>query len=191
MNVTDLFIVGIGFDVSGAVLLASGLIGSPEEIVMRSTTWWGVSASIARTIKDKVLGTLGVTYLVIGFLLQAAAYVLTVAGVGTGRSSTTREAWVVVAAGVATVAVTAGFAWFLYPGWVKEEGRRAARIVPFMVGDKKIGARMDALPYVERLELIGRFLDYPEREEDEPAQVYARRVWGVERVSRRPFLKSR
>ena len=76
VSVTDLFIVGIGFDLSGAVLLASGLIGSPEEIVLRSLTYWGTSAAIARTIKDKVLGTLGVTYLVIGFEFQAAAQTL-------------------------------------------------------------------------------------------------------------------
>ena len=76
MSVTDLFIIGIGFDLSGAVLLALGVSGSPEEIVKTSMTYWGISAAIARTIKDKVLGTLGVTYLVIGFEFQAAAQTL-------------------------------------------------------------------------------------------------------------------
>ena len=79
MHLTELFIVGLGYDLSGAVLLAWGLLASPEDMVKGDMTWWGVSGSIGRSIKDKVLGGIGVCYLVLGFLLQAVAYVLAMA----------------------------------------------------------------------------------------------------------------
>lgn len=186
MNVTDLFVVGIGFDLSGAVLLALGVIGSPEEIVKSTLTYWGISATIGRTIKDKVLGILGVTYLVMGFLLQGTAYVLTTDG---ARWGSTSRPWLLVVLGLGAVAASASIARLLYPIMVRREGVKAARIVPYKIGHKKVGARVDPSPYTERLEMIGRFLDYPEREEGESEPDYALRVWGVARVAPGPYPK--
>ena len=83
--------MGLGFDVSGAVLLALGVMGSPGELVRLDMTYWGQGGGIGRSIRDKVLGMLGLAYLVIGFLLQAVAYVLSVANVGTGHGSRVRS----------------------------------------------------------------------------------------------------
>ena len=164
-------------------------MGSPEEIVKADMSYYGVMGTIGRTIRDKVLGVIGVTYLVVGFFLQAVAYVLTVAGVSeAGRGGC--QALIVAGLGIGTIALTLGFARFLYPQLVKIEGRKAARVVLFMVGDKKVGARTDPLPYPERLEEIGRFLDYPDRAEGESGRDYALRVWGVDRLATRPYPKS-
>ena len=146
MNATDLFIVGIGFDLSGAVLLAWGLLASPEDMVRFDMTFWGMSGSIGRSIKDKVLGGIGVCYLVVGFLLQGVAYMLALADGTSVTRGSTRQAWIAAGVGVAAIAVSAGIARLAYPRLVKWQGRRAARVAVFNTGFADAGPYRAAPP---------------------------------------------
>lgn len=80
LAVTDLFVVGLGFDLVGGWLLARGLIARPGIIVHRHTSYLGTNAPSAyAAAEDRVDGQLGVASLLLGFLLQAVGYVLTLA----------------------------------------------------------------------------------------------------------------
>jgi hypothetical protein len=122
-----------------------------------------------------VLGGLGVAWLVLGFVVQGLAYVLTINRGG----RTSGSALVAAALGLGTVIISVALAYALQPPLVKWEGRRAACIALVKVTDKFFAARRDPLPYGDRLELIGRFLGYPDRHENESQEEYAKRVWGL------------
>jgi hypothetical protein len=114
--VTDLFVVGLGFDLVGAWLLARGLIAKPQIIVSRNTSYWGSNApSALAAAEDRIDGQFGVASLLLGFGCQAVGYVLDLAGVGTtpvhstGRTVTALGlllAAVVIALGVRHVSRT-------------------------------------------------------------------------------------
>ncbi len=179
IGVSDLFILGLAFDLSGAVLLARGLLASPEEMVRQNLSWGGVSSSIGRAINDKVFGMLGVGWLVVGFVVQALGYLLTIERGGRSTSSSTSLA---AGLGVASILVAFGIAWILRPRLVKWQGRRAAQVALYEITDKVIGARTDPLPYGDRLELVGRFLGYSEQSKGESQEDYALRVWGLSKI---------
>ena len=112
--VSDLFVVGLGFDLVGAWLLARGLIAKPDVIVMRITSFWGAGmdpASGFAAAEDRVDGSFGVWVLVAGFGLQALGYVLDLAG-GSSSAHSTARALTALALLVAGVVVTLG-AWRL------------------------------------------------------------------------------
>jgi hypothetical protein len=76
-NIEDLFAAGIGFDIGGASLLALGLLTSPRQIA-DFMDWHGKGNAYLglATVDDKINGESGVFFLVLGFLLQAAGYVV-------------------------------------------------------------------------------------------------------------------
>lgn len=79
-NIEDLFAAGIGFDIGGACLVALGLLTSPRQIADFMDLHRGGNAYLGlAAIDDKINGESGVFFLVFGFLLQAAGYVLTAA----------------------------------------------------------------------------------------------------------------
>ncbi len=81
LSLTDLFLVGLAFDICGAVLLAKGLFLSPR-FLSTLNTWWGVSDGQHQDrSENRVAGEFGVAYLVAGFFLQAVGYSLDIAGV--------------------------------------------------------------------------------------------------------------
>jgi hypothetical protein len=82
LSVTDLFLAGLALDISGAILLARGLLISPNMIVAVSATLWGGNPETAKDrCRNRVDGEFGVAYLGLGFLLQATGYSLEIAGV--------------------------------------------------------------------------------------------------------------
>jgi hypothetical protein len=90
LSLTDLFIVGLALDITGAVLLAKGLLISPETISSISATLWGGNPETARDrCRNRVDAEFGVAYLASGFLFQAIGYSLDIGGVpsetGAGR----------------------------------------------------------------------------------------------------------
>jgi hypothetical protein len=111
--VMDLFVVGLGFDLVGAWLLARGLIAKPEIIVMRNASYWASNApSALASAQDRIDGLFGVGSLLLGFMLQALGYVLDLAGVGTTTADS--SARTLTALGLLTVAVVLALgAWRL------------------------------------------------------------------------------
>lgn len=90
LSLTDLFIVGLALDITGAVLLAKGLLISPETISSISATLWGGNPETAQDrCRNRVDAEFGVAYLAGGFVFQAVGYSLDIAGVpsetGAGR----------------------------------------------------------------------------------------------------------
>lgn len=65
-------IVGLGFDIAGAVTLALGLLMTDAEIGARAGTYWDENPHTAKALRgDRKKGVIGVVLLVIGFLCQA------------------------------------------------------------------------------------------------------------------------
>lgn len=86
-TLADLFLVGLVLDISGAVLLAKGLLLSPRTL-SKLDTWWGVGHGQHQDrVANRVAGEFGVAYLVLGFALQFVGYSLDIAGVSTETGS--------------------------------------------------------------------------------------------------------
>jgi hypothetical protein len=102
---TDLFAAGLGFDITGACLLAQGLLTRADEFAhqftqsQNSLAWANVRAAT-----DHADGQAGVIALCVGFLLQAAGYVLAIGGVSPHTDGT----WAAVIALVSTAAAVGG-----------------------------------------------------------------------------------
>ena len=113
LSLTDLFLVGLALDISGATLLAKGLLLSPRALARLNTNWGVGYGQHEDRCRNRVLGEFGVIYLVAGFALQAVGYSLEIGGVlsktGTGR----------LVAALAMAAAGAGIAWALW-GLLKE-----------------------------------------------------------------------
>jgi hypothetical protein len=115
LSLADLFLVGLVLDISGAILLARGLLLSPREL-SRLNTFWGVGyGQHEDRIRNRVSGEFGVTYLVAGFLLQAAGYSFAISGVETKTGGDR------LLVALAMAAVVAGLAW---AGWWQFRERR-------------------------------------------------------------------
>jgi hypothetical protein len=128
LSLADLFLVGLVLDVSGALLLARGLLLSPREL-SRLNTFWGVGyGQHEDRIRNRVAGEFGVTYLVAGFLLQAAGYSFAIAGTPT-RTGGDRflYAW-----GLALL--VGGLAWAT---WVTMRGRKEASLIGAIEGQRE------------------------------------------------------
>ena len=105
LSLTDLFLVGLALDISGAVLLAKGLLLSPR-MLARLNTVWGVGEGLHEDrLRNRVDGEFGIGYLVAGFTLQAVGYSLDIGGVPseTGRCR--------LIAAMTLAALAAGAAW--------------------------------------------------------------------------------
>ena len=75
LQVTDLFAVGIGFDIAGAYLLARGLLISPHGLWVRFTIA-GADTRFVDEAKDRVMAVVGLGALASGFVIQAFGYAL-------------------------------------------------------------------------------------------------------------------
>jgi hypothetical protein len=128
LSLADLFLVGLVLDVSGAVLLARGLLLTPREL-SRLNTYWGVGhGQHEDRVRNRVSGEFGVAYLVAGFLLQAAGYSFAIAGTPT-RTGDGRLlfAW-------AMALVVGGLAW---GAWATLRGTRISRLTEAIDGERE------------------------------------------------------
>jgi hypothetical protein len=80
LSLTDLFLVGLGLDISGAILLAKGLLLSPHELAMLNTVYGSAEGVHRDRCRNRALGEFGVLYLGAGFTLQALGYALEIGG---------------------------------------------------------------------------------------------------------------
>jgi len=78
LQVTDLFAVGIGFDIAGAYLLARGLLISPHGLWVRFTIA-GAGTRFVDEAKDRVMAVVGLGTLASGFVIKAFGYALSLA----------------------------------------------------------------------------------------------------------------
>ena len=90
LSLTDLFLVGLGLDITGALLLAKGLLISPASISSIAVSRVGGNPETARDrCSSRVDAEFGVIYLAGGFALQVVGSALEIGGVetetGTGR----------------------------------------------------------------------------------------------------------
>ncbi|MBS1894852.1 MAG: hypothetical protein JST59_26430 [Actinobacteria bacterium] len=116
LSLTDLFLVGLALDISGAALLAKGLLISVPMIAEVSATKWDGNQEVsADRCRNRVDAEYGITFLLAGFVLQAFGYLLALAGVHTETGGRR-----VVVAGVLGLA-GAGVAWFAW--WRTHESR--------------------------------------------------------------------
>jgi hypothetical protein len=86
-SVTDLFVVGLGLDITGALLLLRGLVISPAAIA-RLATWGGVeTGDTLDRCENRVDAFYGGFSLLTGFSLQAIGYALELSGIQGGAES--------------------------------------------------------------------------------------------------------
>jgi hypothetical protein len=88
-SLDDLFLVGLAFDIAGAVLLAKGLLLTNRQIFWLAGTNKGLShLAVPDRCRNKALGSFGVVYLTIGFVLQGVGYALETKGdqIATGNA---------------------------------------------------------------------------------------------------------
>jgi hypothetical protein len=108
----DLFVAGAGFDVAGAVLLASGLTTSTERAAGRLIQSRNSFARFdVRTAEDYADGWLGRSSLIVGFAIQAVAYAWSAHGVPALSGSRSTYLWLAIfgAGAIALVYVVAKF----------------------------------------------------------------------------------
>jgi hypothetical protein len=167
----DLFVVGVGFDVAGAWLLARGLLAGPAEIALRTASLWGGNpATTASQLEDRLNGTLGVASLILGFSLQAVAY-----GIVVGHDDLSGGNWIGVAiSAVAPIAALLLFDRITRPRRLR---RLIVDIARYDVSERRMRDRPKAKTIVELATACG----YPEPSVGD--QEYARDHFGVERFA--------
>jgi hypothetical protein len=110
LSLTDLFLVGLGLDISGAILLAKGLLLSPRELAMLNTMYGSGEGVHRDRCRNRALGEFGVSFLTAGFSLQAVGYTLEIGG---HPSTTGTNRLLVALAMTGAVVATAWIAWAL------------------------------------------------------------------------------
>lgn len=175
-HVTDLFAVGIGFDIAGAYLLARGLLINANGLYVRFTLA-GAGTRFVDEAKDRVMAVIGLGALVFGFTIQALGYALSLAVEPPDDKSVTAA---LLAVGLATLAVLVivGVERITRHRRLRSLFMAIARADP--VGDGPAGA-----PTV-RILVTGAPGIGVERENDESDETYARRAFGVEHVRTEP-----
>jgi hypothetical protein len=137
LSLTDLFLVGLALDITGAVLLARGLLLSPANIRWVSGTVWGVSeGQLLDRCRNRVYGEFGVVYLFLGFLFQAAGYSFEVAGDNPDSGHGRLLAALALATGAAVVAT---LLYLAFHGWRERRllaAVEASQLNPQPPGDK-------------------------------------------------------
>jgi hypothetical protein len=106
-SVTDLFVVGLALDISGALLLARGLMLPPGAIARLGTFWGLHSGDVVARIEDRTDTEFGLVALITGFGLQAVGYALVLLGIeaATGSAEGVTALCLGVAAGLAVWAL--------------------------------------------------------------------------------------
>jgi hypothetical protein len=176
LHVTDLFAVGIGFDIAGAYLLARGLLLKPHGLYVRFTIA-GADTRFVDEVRDRAMAVVGLAALVFGFTIQALGYALSLAVEPPDEKSVTSALVAIALATLAVLVIVAG---------EKITRRRRLRSLFLAVaradttGDGPAGA-----PTV-RILVTGAPEIGVEREHDESDEAYARRAFDVEHVRTEP-----
>jgi hypothetical protein len=168
LSVTDLFVVGLGFDISGAIFLARGLLVSPEIIAKLSSTYLDMNSGDAvDRCRNRIDAAFGVGCLVVGFVLQASGYALVLHGssAGTGGS----RVFTALFLGVLGVGAAFG-SWAVLHKWLlKRPLVRVAKTSQEGEGEP--------INWVRRLVVLGLQAGWPRPPEESDGN-YIKRVFG-------------
>jgi hypothetical protein len=172
-SVEDLFVVGLGFDLSGAVLLAMGLFKSPSQVAEHVR--FHLNPSLVRAGTDLIDGGIGLASLLVGFLLQAIGYVLLLS-----REEPSSAGLNTAAAGVALLLVAAAIPWVV---------RRLVRRRLLLAYLRELAlydnmGRKHERPSLRDLVMFAEIMREerrPDEHDDQGAMRYAHRVFGVRR----------
>lgn len=169
-SITDLFVVGLGFDIAGAGLLARGLLISHEQI-KKFGTWAGLGhAQVVDRARNRVDAQFGISLLLAGFILQFAGYALELSG--TSPHTGTARLVTAMVLGVAAVGVSLLTWRLLREPMLRRTLVRTAR-APDPADEPKHSVARGM-----RLVEYGQAAGYPMRP-DESDEHYAERVFGV------------
>lgn len=177
---TDLFSAGAGFEVAGAVLLAQGLMTTPRRLAGQITFSHNTSSYVnVRYAEDRADGEVGRASLVAGFTLQAVAYALAAGG----TDPRTHGSWAyVVSAGCAIFAIAV-----TYAAWRAIRPRRTRAFLAELARYDRWARRHDDPEGYELMDygvLLGH-KPFPHERGEKGLVIYAKRVFGVERVRSR------
>lgn len=92
-SINDLFMIGVAFDLVGAILLGIGLVASPTHIARRNIEKWVGDSHVnpvvvVSNVTDRINAKLGFTILCAGFTIQLVTYAwLTLANVPSYHST--------------------------------------------------------------------------------------------------------
>lgn len=175
LSLSDLFVVGVGFDLAGAWLVAKGLLVKESVLAQRAGQFWGGNPGITvGAVEDRVDAKFGVGFLLFGFSLQALGYV-----VGLGVDLAAEESWMraVIAAGLLFLFVGLALA---VRGLARERFIRKALIEVAhwkVVHATKEPERMGR-PFIKRLVSLGEAWSR-DRSSTETDEKFVARVFGV------------
>jgi hypothetical protein len=176
-SLNDLFLAGIGFDISGAALVVIGLFKSPRRL--SADLKYKGTPGLVHAGSDFIDGAFGLTSLLIGFLLQGLGYTLL-----PGRESPDSLGLRGTITGLVVLVAAASVPWF---AWSLARGRLLRRVYLIrlarydnMGGEHELPELQDLVTYAEILDEKRR----PDEYNDEGTKRYARRVFGVSRFRR-------
>jgi hypothetical protein len=169
---SDVFAIGIGFDIAGAYLLAKGLLMSDEQVLGLARTYWdGSPDQVVARVDDRIAGATGLVGLVAGFIFQLAGYFISssIAEVSQATSFMRGVATVVFAIGAIAVVAIAYV--------IARPGQRRRLLIRLARYDQH--SRLQPLPYGFYLLTFGRAARMPPPRDGESQADYAKRVWRV------------
>jgi hypothetical protein len=181
VSINDLFVVGLGIEIAGAVLLARGLLIGPAAMASLNT-WQGIERGAAtERCRNWVDAAFGVSYLVTGFMFQAAGYEAELFGstVATGAC----RAYTAAALGLAGVLGAIGLWWALRNRMLKRVIVRMALATKGSGGEgdeKRSGWTRRKAGLLLSIGEEAGWPPLPEELEEGGAVNYAERVFGVE-----------
>jgi hypothetical protein len=171
LSVTDMFMAGVGFDIAGATLLAVGLFKEPGRLaveLMHKGTRELLDAG-----RDFVDGIFGLASLLVGFVLQAAGYIVLL-----GRHPDEPFGWPVAVTGLVCLVCAAAlplWVWGYSRDWLFKK-----YLIDLARHDNAGGVYRH--PDLDDLLAYGRALDlerYADEHGDEGDKLFVRRVFGV------------
>ena len=185
LSVEDLFVVGVSFDLLGGYYLGRGLFATPGDIVRRTTSLYGQGLNPAEAISQiraRADGWLGLGSLAIGFVLQAAGYIVVISGatVSTGLARA-------LVALVLAAALGAG-AWRI----ARAAHRKLVHwLVIAVASEDPMTGRRDDRPDAATLVSLGQHLglriaEIRDGDINAAYRTYAKTHFGVEVFDRRP-----
>jgi hypothetical protein len=170
LNTIDVFAIGIGVGLAGALLVIRGILTGPDAVEVESTRAqrYGVIVNI-RAAKDWADGGSGAVFITIGFLLQAIQIIYAIPPVQLFTQSRI-EVMIMIIGGLLAGLLLANFIRWNQIKWYLI--RRACY-------DKRDSTK-HKLPSATELIACGVALDKAPHNAEEPSD-YLKRVWNIDR----------